>query len=289
MSNSNDISLYRRHGPVRECIYCRSTAQPLTSEHIIPYSLGGVIELTSASCESCARETTRIEAYMARTLWGNARMRANFPTRRRNDRPKSIALYVNGSRQIDVPIASYPAIAPMIWLPEPGILVERRADETLDMKVRAFLAQGATTSDLGVQSFESEVALDYIKYVRFLAKIAHGFAVLYLGVDGFEHTLPQLILMNTDARFFDYVGGDIALHPPGDPPSDARHTMYPSSVSAPDGTKWICLNLRLFDGWSYASPQEGAYGTPHYKILAGKHNAVTEGRLKSLIFYPEAM
>ena len=48
-------------GHIGSCIYCGSTAPPLTTEHIIPEALGGTDYLTFATCEPCRKETADAE------------------------------------------------------------------------------------------------------------------------------------------------------------------------------------------------------------------------------------
>ena len=75
--------------PARECIYCGAT-DGLTTEHIIPYSLGGRFELPEASCNECTEITKKIEqtvgrgeSWLDRDLQPQASLRphiAGFPT-----------------------------------------------------------------------------------------------------------------------------------------------------------------------------------------------------------------
>src|SRR5271157_403593 len=78
------------HGPTRvksfgACIYCGATGVRLTDEHIVPLSLGGAHILEAASCDNCAKITTRFENDVARGLWGDARIAYNAPTRHKKN------------------------------------------------------------------------------------------------------------------------------------------------------------------------------------------------------------
>ncbi|WP_372805616.1 HNH endonuclease [Loktanella salsilacus] len=55
-----------------ECIYCGS-ADDLTDEHIVPFSIGGNHILSKASCKSCAKITSAFELDITRGLWGDPR------------------------------------------------------------------------------------------------------------------------------------------------------------------------------------------------------------------------
>lgn len=69
----------------RECIYCGST-KDLTVEHIIPYSLGGRIELPDGSCRNCAIATAKIEQTVARNYLSIPRAIGGVQTRRPGQR-----------------------------------------------------------------------------------------------------------------------------------------------------------------------------------------------------------
>lgn len=73
------------------CIYCGSIDQ-LTVEHIIPYALGGRIELPNGSCRVCAKITAQIEQSVARDHLQIPRAIGGVQTRRRNQRPNETKL-----------------------------------------------------------------------------------------------------------------------------------------------------------------------------------------------------
>ena len=61
--------------PVGRCIYCGATDE-LTDEHIIPFSLGGVLILDKASCngtKGCNKKTHKFEGVVARQIFGKFR------------------------------------------------------------------------------------------------------------------------------------------------------------------------------------------------------------------------
>src|SRR5689334_21781727 len=87
MSNGSDWEIQR----VYSCIYCGSK-ENLTSEHIIPFSLGEKLELKGASCKVCADITSKFERTVARVMLGNFRIKFSAPTRRPRKRPSSLFL-----------------------------------------------------------------------------------------------------------------------------------------------------------------------------------------------------
>ena len=291
MASSPDKDIPRKYGPVGLCIYCGAHDGPLSSEHIIPLSLGGKLELVGSSCGACARETTIIEAYMARTLWGNMRMKFEFPSRRRNKRPKTAAVIAPDGTPIDLPISDYPAIAPMLWLNKPTILDGIHATPTYTLSVRTFMSEGAEPSDLGVPNFGIPASLDHAKYMRFLAKIAHGMAVLRMGVDGFEPVLNNVIIKPSTTQMTDvyaFVGGRPETEPPSETVKGIVHVLTPNWRRDVNGLDWLCEDIRLFSNWMQPSTDEPSFGSPQYVVVVGKPNGLTAERRQQAIFYPES-
>jgi hypothetical protein len=94
--NFSDFSLslpehpHRRYAPANVCIYCGSR-NGLHDEHVIPLALGGRWILPAASCHTCGGKTSAFEGKYNRTVLGPLRMLYGIRTRRKKDRPKSLA------------------------------------------------------------------------------------------------------------------------------------------------------------------------------------------------------
>lgn len=108
------------HGPTHipsrgVCIYCGKSNAKLTDEHVLPVFLGGFHVLKGASCDACARITSRFELDVARRLWGDARASYDAPSRRKKLRQKAIVLddIVTPGGKITIPFREYPA--PMVF------------------------------------------------------------------------------------------------------------------------------------------------------------------------------
>jgi HNH endonuclease len=108
------------HGPTRiiskgECIYCGVKNVRLTDEHILPYFIGGNHIILEASCDECAKITTRFERDIARGFWGDARTSYDAPSRRKKKRKKYIYLedQYNIDSKLKILYSEYPA--PMIF------------------------------------------------------------------------------------------------------------------------------------------------------------------------------
>jgi hypothetical protein len=79
---------------VGRCIYCGTTAHPLTKEHVIPYGLGGTMVLRNACCEKCRIETSKCELNPIHKNWEEVRGALNFPSRKRKLTKKTFLLNV---------------------------------------------------------------------------------------------------------------------------------------------------------------------------------------------------
>ena len=82
---SSNVRLHERatmYAPVGKCIYCGSTQEPLTREHIIPLSLGGSLVLPRATCHTHANTTSTFERSIARVMYGVQRADTGGVSRR---------------------------------------------------------------------------------------------------------------------------------------------------------------------------------------------------------------
>jgi ribosomal protein S14 len=76
----------RKYPPIGRCIYCGSDGglNGLSNEHLIPLSLAGDAVLQKASCADCARETSKIELYLARDIFREFRSHIGAPSRKKS-------------------------------------------------------------------------------------------------------------------------------------------------------------------------------------------------------------
>jgi HNH endonuclease len=87
--NSNNTIIFP---PAGRCIYCGQSEGELTTEHIVPYSLGGRFLLPEASCANCQVITALFERSVARRSLLVPRTVSGFPTRRPNNRASHITV-----------------------------------------------------------------------------------------------------------------------------------------------------------------------------------------------------
>ena len=280
-----------KFGPVKACIYCGRASGELTSEHIFPLSLGGKIELLEASCSHCAKETTKLETYIGRNLWFNARTKLGFPTRRKKDRPDHLTVVGKDGQLIPIPATAYPALLPLLWFPLPSVLTGQ-VSESVEIKVSIFQMAGAGPSDVGVEQFEIRGSIDPIRYGRFIAKIAHGMAVLRLGLNGFDPVLNDIIVNPQKAKMddlFRFVGSQQETTPPASLPQGVSHSSTPLRNNDHAGQSWICEEIQLFSNWGQPMAEGHTIGTPRYLVVIGKPKGLTPSEPLHSLHYPDAI
>jgi hypothetical protein len=276
--------MYSKLGPIGACIYC-GVDSDLSDEHVIPFALDGNIVLVKASCRACATETAKFEGIVARTIFGNIRMRYGFPTRRPKERLDTLPLVVERAgavETIDVPIGEHPALTPILFFEPCGILTGYTGPER-PILIRTLANPGVTPDSLDADGFRFDLKPSVEAFRRFLAKIAHCFAVLCLGRDGFTPWLAPLILTgegDTEAL----IGGDAA---------------FPESTARPDRSNVHQMLLRIYETKTHGSvcvvhiamfanwfPPDAADRMPAYHVAVGAANDQSGPRLGSIPFYP---
>ena len=104
------------------CIYCSSTAAPLTREHAIPFGLNGSWTLLRASCKACADITHRFERDTMKGLWPTLRSALALQSRKKSH-PATLPLVIEKgglSQTIHVARDQYPVYLPVPVFPGPG-------------------------------------------------------------------------------------------------------------------------------------------------------------------------
>jgi hypothetical protein len=93
---------------------------------------------------------------------------------------------------------------------------------------------------------------------RTLAKIAHAYAVAEMGIDGFVHLLPHLIVGSYDEWATYYIGNLSHAAPPG-------ANLHEIAIEPPTAETWryVVVRIRLF----------ASVGAPIYRVVAGERLA----------------
>ncbi len=262
-----------------ECIYCGVSAKnaALFNEHIIPFSLGGNVEILNASCAECARVTTSIEDQVGQKILFDFRVHAKIQTRRKKQRPTALPISVtigDGLRQnLILPVQDHPFFTPYpVWGP-PGLLDGRLPEaEFLQPKVHLFWWVPPNIREI-LSLSDSEIAriavpqksINLNKFARAIAKMAYCQAVVYYGLHNWRRlVLPDLILGRYP--FVPYFVGAALSDPPPRLPIDVQHliSLEPEAVG---DLKLLVASIRLF-----ANSGTDLHGPPIYRVVVGAPN-----------------
>ncbi len=262
------------------CIYCDSKSE-LTDEHIIPHGLGGKLILKDSSCKTCAIETSRLEDALLRGHWASARKHLNMPSRhkRRNEGNPTMAeikiIRRNGIillAQIRADEANF-LLLPYLFrselLHEPileGIKPYAKNFGFIFLKIngpsKAYISGNEYKFD-GSEKIENIInKFDSNNIFRFLAKIAHSYAIHIYGLSACnEYYLPKIILGNV-TEAMQYIGNapdemqNLRLDK-----CDDFHSLKSEIL---DGH--LCVYIQLFNVTNFTP-------TPIYQVVVGRVNA----------------
>lgn len=247
---------------VGRCIYCGSTASPLTKEHVIPRCLQGNVTLPGASCRKCAQMTSEFERRFARDTHGPFRDYEGMIGRKKGEVARKHLVRkigLNGMVTTDsVEARDHPALLlmPQFHSPIPPAvlnILERGLipEPTLwgDVLNRDAVLKSQTGTRVG------GVLYDHMNTLRVLAKIAHSFAVGDAGVYGFRPLLLDLIAgrCSDPNQFFGSLPSLAAV------PTATLHDVRCERLEVNKTDNFLIVNLRLF----------AQYGAPGYRILVG--------------------
>ncbi|MGY3689980.1 hypothetical protein ACVIGA_000060 [Bradyrhizobium sp. USDA 3240] len=283
------VSIPITYSPVGRCIYCGSLGDPdLHDEHIIPDAIGGRYLLPKSTCNQCAKETHAFEGRVINRLYGDARAYLNMRRGHRRKWPKTFTILVKsadnptvGTRlelheslddftRKEIPIGDHPSpmISPNLY--PAGFFFRQPMDdghfrlESLNIaappdfieRVKRVAGKGNKVILGGAKSLSGD------DFGRFIAKIAHSYAVATLGIGSFEPFLTNAIRNVRPMYLSHYVGSALDQVPVL--PTDHQHVLT-AGYAQPIGTgeKIACARVRLF----------AVDGFPAYDVAVG---AVTE-------------
>lgn len=248
---------------VEECIYCGSTSGKLTDEHIVPYSLNGILILPKASCRACAKITCNIEGAVARSVFGNFRLKHNIKSRRKKERPDHIQVQVSASIDpsnfINVPVEDHPAPLFMLKCLRAGILegVPRNLDTSGSWQLVGIVGDDDMAKFQDKYGKKATFTFRHVpeQFSRTLAKIGYSYAVAILGLRSFEPLAPEFIL--GDFKNLSYlIGGSLDIAPPI---PNAGHILEVHIVGNAHKA-FVIVEIRLF----------ASLHTPSYHAVVGE-------------------
>jgi hypothetical protein len=259
--------------PVGMCIYCNSV-DGLTDEHIVPKALNGTMVLPKSSCTRCAAITSKFERTIAQKTYGIMRIKRDYKSRRKKERPQSMPISYSTSKgvikSLDLDLANYPDFNLIPSLPLPGILTKAPLTE-MNPEIGVSIIGDPNEIANAISLIEKESGDENIKlslsnhfvwsdFYRLLAKIAHGYLVAYVGQEGYIPLLPDLVL-GRSSYLAHYIGGL---------DEGAVHTM----------TYWLSLAILPSPDTGHIAEDEGylavyiqllgGISMPMYQVICGK-------------------
>lgn len=258
---------------IGHCIYCGALeydpAQPgskLHEEHIIQFAMNGNLVLPESSCRKCEHETHKYEGVVARTIFGDFRMRHNLRTRRRRQRPTHIQI---GTKTPDgktgvalVPIEEYHATLFPYVFKKAGIFRGQSQFDAPDPTFAYIMKSIADKSVLDrlIQKYNWDGIVrsrgEPIALARMLAKAAYSYAAAILRPGSFRvHPLLMDIILNRTDHVDFLVGGEADEFPPQ---ANAGHVLQISYDGIVPNVL-VIVGVRLF----------GSLPMPIYHVVVG--------------------
>jgi hypothetical protein len=241
------------------CIYCNEISEtPLTSEHIIPESLGGTLVIENASCAICADQSHAFEGHACNVL-RPVRRQLGLPQKHRgakqraNRKAERFVLMLDRNR-VKVPIEEFPALLVSLVFPPPGILLGQKPEDKLltggvysaellekfGEKLNRVRAKYRADS-VGIMGIEPRARGEQDDFGRMLAKIAHSYAAAELGCGSFHPFLVHIIRGVKPYYLPHFIGSGIGKQPPF---SDLHQIEI--DAGGMGGASLVVVKIRLF-------------------------------------------
>jgi len=201
-------------------------------------------------------------------MWWPFRTRIGAPTK--HDAPKDFNVHQGMVEEFELPWITkmkhagtikvapheFPFAIITLKFPEPpAILVGRDPAAYVDWEVWTRYSEEEVKKYLGQDKKSIHLApVEPDTFLRFLAKMAHGYAVGELGEKTFDPTLTHFI-RNMPLRALEWIGGQ-----KNDPPATESLHDIQWEIQTVEQINYVVVNLRLFS----------CFGTPPYRIVVGK-------------------
>jgi hypothetical protein len=204
----------RRYPPYGKCIYC-DVLDGLTTEHIVPFGLGGTLELPKASCVRCATETSKVERAILRGELRPVRIfRALQSRRKHRDAPGTYPLVVvrGGVEEVvELPLEKYPILVPFPDFAPARIASGEQSKPGIDVAGIVTVSFGADPAsvlrELGATSIKPYVRTRPAQFARMVAKIAYSMAAATGALSMIRGPSPiRGVILGENDHIGDYVG-----------------------------------------------------------------------------------
>ena len=204
----------RRYPAYGKCIYCDAT-DDLTTEHIVPYGLGGTLELPKASCRSCAAKTSRVELSILRGELRPVRIfRALQSRSKHKGAPRFYPLVVvrNGADEtVDLPLEKYPILVPFPYFAPARLATGNQSKPGIDVAGIVTVSFGpdpnSVLRELGATTIRQHVSTHPALFARMVAKIAYSMAAATGALSLIQGSSSiRGVILGTNTNIGDYVG-----------------------------------------------------------------------------------
>lgn len=265
------IKLSNTHPKIDCCIYC-GAIDNLTDEHVIPYGLGGKEQLKKASCKACAKITCSLEQRLLRGQWWPYRKILKIRSRSA-EYPKYqlVKLKFTWGESIEAKVLmdEVPLVVILEFDPPSILKGEIRSDIPYATRMGAkfvanipsrVLVEGRMRLLQTNEQIEFPATFNASDLVRFLAKIAHCYAIYTRGINACsEYFLPKYILGSGEGALT-YVGSSSSKILDKDIPGNSLHVM----LDAKNGD-YLSVFIQLF--------RDGGESPAIYEVIVGKLTA----------------
>ena len=250
---------------VGRCVYCGTSDDLLTKEHILPFGLNGNFVLPEASCAACSKITSEVERRVLRGFLERGRLALSMASRhKKRDRPTSLpAVLIQSDESIveenlsiidSLQVVHLPIFIPPLCL---GGRAQDKNPEGMECVGIATLHIGdpvETLRQYSATGIRFETPMDVWAFARMLSKIAHSYHVAEKGWFPIDESPVVPVVLGERKRVKDWIGtlDSNQLEKPG---SQALHLMNIAELIAPDGSVCSVVRIKLFapmNGPTYA-------------------------------------
>jgi hypothetical protein len=247
---------------IGECIYCGDTEEPLGTEHAVPYGLNGEWTLLRASCDECAKVTSRFEREALRGLLPAIRNVLGMRSRRKKERSKTLPVVLEKGgiqRTIQVPPGEFPLYLPTPIFPPPGLTVHRPSTPGIQSHLKLIHVAGPSFAELskrypGEEFVGTRVTYAPEEFARMIAKVAYCIGVYSLGIAPLRESPLRDVILGKNKFIGDWVGGWV------NEPMNPEQGLHSARLTATTNGDDLHVALRLF----------AQFGAPEYHVALGR-------------------
>ena len=251
-----DIKNRERYAALGVCMYCGARDKKLTKEHIIPYALAGTLVLPSSSCIKCAAITGNFEQRCCRLYFDHIRKPLKLPSRKGKKRRGELPVLFTSKesktlRRQYINTADSPTGLGLPVFPVPGILQNIPEINCRNIQISHWrfgpkeAAIKRAAQSLGASAIAAHFDLPAL--ARLLAKIAYGYAVAELGIDGFTSSITDVILGKNNLWAYRVGGADKSqFHPTG---ATVNHLLGLHIITTEQHEHLLSVSVQLFSNF----------------------------------------